>query len=134
MYYFYDICTPFSFGKNKGSTLCDVIIEDASYFYWCINNIPDFIIGKKALEQIRNLFPMFIIPENFRSHVKGSYDFEKVKKEEDLMEYSDNWGLYEGLPTFEKYNGSYAQDVMGYSDDDIDIILDGEPDAYWNID
>ena len=23
---------------------------------------------------------------------------------------------------------------MGYSDDDIDTIFDGDPDAYWNID
>lgn len=37
-------------------------------------------------------------------------------------------------PTYEKYNGSYAQDEMGYSDDDIDTIFDGDPLAYWNID
>lgn len=36
--------------------------------------------------------------------------------------------------TYEKYGGSYAQDEMGYSDDDIDTIFDGNPDAYWNID
>ena len=36
--------------------------------------------------------------------------------------------------TYDRYNGSYAQDVMGYSDDDIDTIFDGDPDAYWNID
>ena len=33
-----------------------------------------------------------------------------------------------------RYAGSYAQDEMGYSDDDIDTIFDGDPDAYWNID
>lgn len=32
------------------------------------------------------------------------------------------------------YHGSYAQDEMGYSDEDIDTIFDGDPDAYWNID
>ena len=37
-------------------------------------------------------------------------------------------------PTYGKYAGSYAQDEMGYSDDDIDTIFDGDPDAYWNID
>ncbi len=36
--------------------------------------------------------------------------------------------------SYERYRGSYAQDEMGYSDDDIDIIFDGDPDAYWNID
>lgn len=33
-----------------------------------------------------------------------------------------------------RYSGSYAQDEMGYSDDDVDTIFDGDPDAYWNID
>lgn len=37
-------------------------------------------------------------------------------------------------PTYDQYAGSYAQDEMGYSDDDIDTIFDGDPDAYWNID
>lgn len=33
-----------------------------------------------------------------------------------------------------RYRGSYAQDVMGWSDDDIDTVLEGDPNAYWNID
>lgn len=33
-----------------------------------------------------------------------------------------------------EYAGSYAQDVMGYSDDVINDAFDGDPDAYWNID
>ncbi len=41
---------------------------------------------------------------------------------------------YEERPTYVKYEGTYAQDVAGYSDDEIDTILDGNPDAYWNID
>ena len=36
--------------------------------------------------------------------------------------------------TYNNYHGSYAQDEMGYSDDDIDSIFDGDPNAYWNID
>ena len=36
--------------------------------------------------------------------------------------------------TYEEYNGTYAQDVMGYSDQDIDDAFDGDPEAYWNID
>ena len=36
--------------------------------------------------------------------------------------------------TYERYNGSYAQDVEGWSDQDIDEVFDGDPDAYWNID
>ena len=37
-------------------------------------------------------------------------------------------------PTYERYRGSYAQDVEGWSDQDIDDVFDGDPDAYWNID
>ena len=33
-----------------------------------------------------------------------------------------------------EYAESYAQDIMGYSDDVINDAFDGEPDAYWNID
>lgn len=33
-----------------------------------------------------------------------------------------------------EYAGSYAQDVMGYSDDVINDAFEGDPDAYWNID
>lgn len=34
----------------------------------------------------------------------------------------------------DEYAGTYAHDVAGFSDDDIDTIFDGDPDAYWNID
>ena len=36
--------------------------------------------------------------------------------------------------TYDEYNGSYVQDVMHWSDQDIEDALDGMPDAYWNID
>lgn len=36
--------------------------------------------------------------------------------------------------TYERYSGSYVQDVEGWSDQDIDDVFDGNPDAYWNID
>lgn len=49
-------------------------------------------------------------------------------------EYEDCDELYNERDTYERYNGSWAQDVGGYSDDDIDTIFDGDPSAYWNID
>ena len=35
---------------------------------------------------------------------------------------------------YNNYRGTYARDVAGYSPDEIDIIFDGDPNAYWNID
>lgn len=36
--------------------------------------------------------------------------------------------------TYDEYAGTYAQDEMGLSDQDIDDAFDGDPDACWNID
>ena len=42
---------------------------------------------------------------------------------------NDNYGTHYG-----EIAGSYAQDVMGYSDDVINDAFEGNPDNYWNID
>ena len=62
-----------------------------------------------------------------------------VEKEISYPSKKTSW--YDKLPnsleesrTFSRYTGSYAQDEMGYSDEDIDTIFDGDPSAYWNID
>ena len=48
-------------------------------------------------------------------------------------EYCDNVDYWD-KQTYEDYNGTYVQDVEGWSDQMIGDALDGEPDAYWNID
>jgi hypothetical protein len=45
------------------------------------------------------------------------------------MSYYDNYDEYES-----EYAGTYAHDEEGFSDEDIDTIFDGDPEAYWNID
>lgn len=60
-------------------------------------------------------------------------DYEDDDYEDD--EWDDDYeDSFSERNTYNRYNGSWAQDVEGYSDDDIDTIFDGEPDAYWNID
>lgn len=57
----------------------------------------------------------------------------RVKSErfidDDTYYERDDYGSHYG-----EFAGTYAQDVMGYSDDVINDAFDGEPDAYWNID
>jgi hypothetical protein len=69
---------------------------------------------------------------------ENSSIYRDIYDGEDDDEYEDgDYGDYssdQDEPTYDRYNGSYAQDEMGYSDDDIDTIFDGDPDAYWNID
>jgi hypothetical protein len=52
-----------------------------------------------------------------------------------LVEYTQHDNNYdEDDNGYGRYAGTYVQDEMGWSDDDIDTVLDGDPDAYWNID
>ena len=46
----------------------------------------------------------------------------------------DNWIEDDYGTHYGEYEGSYAQDVMGYSDDVINDAFEGDPDMYWNID
>ena len=48
--------------------------------------------------------------------------------------YEDDYDNYYDYQTYNDYNGTYVQDVEGWSDQLINDALDGEPDAYWNID
>ena len=52
----------------------------------------------------------------------------------DYTPYIDPAEFYEEEQTYDCYNGSYAQDVEGWSDQAIDEGFDGDPEAYWNID
>ena len=52
----------------------------------------------------------------------------------DYTPYIDPAEFYEEEQTYDCYNGSYAQDVEGWSDQAIDEVFDGDPEAYWNID
>lgn len=126
-YFFKDIASVFHFGKHKGKSLWNVLLEDESYIYWCIDNIPEFTISKDALIQIRALLPMFIVTSGFANHIGISKEFMDI-------DINNSWIDNKEESTFEQYGCSYAQQEMAYSDDDIDTIFDGDPLAYWNID
>lgn len=65
---------------------------------------------------------------------KKSIDFKlsafKIDDKFDLcIQNKDDYRSHYG-----EFEGSYAQDVMGYSDDVINDAFEGDPDNYWNID
>lgn len=77
--------------------------------------------------------------ERFEFHLSEGrleyYGYQKDKETEMKRKLNDYKSLIEYRnETYDEYNGSYAQDVMGYSDQDIDDAFEGDPDAYWNID
>ena len=79
--------------------------------------------------QIKKSDEIGVLTEDL-SVVQDIYDDDEEYDED----YNDSNHFEDDEPTYERYNGSYAQDEMGYSDDDIDTIFDGDPSAYWNID
>lgn len=57
-----------------------------------------------------------------------------ISKDEDSDYFSESYDSCAEEQTYDEYSGSYAQDVMGFSDETICDAFDGDPDAYWNID
>lgn len=125
----------FTFGRHKGLNLADVMDLDPQYLNWCITHIDEFLLHDDALEQIQIAYPEFhITPEFERCRQENYAAYYSEPEDTDSSSYEPDWCCEREEPTYERYCGTYAQDVAGYSDDDIDTIFDGEPDAYWNID
>lgn len=136
----------FNFGRYKGLCLSDVLDINPSYVSWCTKHCTGvvFILHDKVMSQIKSAYPLFKTDKLFefkriynlnRCTYSSSYPFYDDENYEE--EEPDNFDTYDDrvdTPTYEKYGGSWAQDVEGYSDDDIDTIFDGDPSAYWNID
>ena len=119
----------FDFGKHRNEFLCDVVEEDPDYILWCAANIPEFGIHPDVVRKIRQFNKSIIFPDSFYEKIGQEEDFKRNIKND-----SDSYRKYQERETYDRYNGSYAQDEMGYSDDEIDTIFDGDPLAYWNID
>ena len=83
---------------------------------------------------------------DLQKHLKEKifYDgitFSKYLSDNEYYQKSNSHGYNEDYEqdnynheTHGKYAGTWAQDIEGLSDDFIDDVLGGEPDAYWNID
>ena len=67
-------------------------------------------------------------------HLAGSADKYSTWEVEQQQDDYDDHDDYDRRESYGQYEGSYAQDVEGLSDDFINDVLDGDPDAYWNID
>lgn len=127
----------FQFGKFSGCTFAEVVEYNPEYLSWVVENVSGSIcvFSDSVIEELRLIFPHFEISPSFEAmRNQRIAEFEHLE-DEDYEEF-DNRSFYDDCesPTYGRYAGSYAQDEMGYSDDDIDTIFDGAPDAYWNID
>lgn len=76
-----------------------------------------------------------ILIVNFEGRVIGEKNISNNKYNDRFENNESDYDDYDSIEkTYDEYNGSYAQDVMGYDDETINDVFDGDPDAYWNID
>lgn len=129
----------FRFGKFNGCTLGEIMTTNPDYVVWAAKNV----VGKwccfteNAIDELNIMFPDFDYDDSFLRAVErqraeyeeSHFPNEKSDCNEDYYEPS-----YYEEQTYGRYAGSYAQDEMGYSDEEIDIVFEGDPSAYWNID
>lgn len=95
--------------------------------------------GEEVLPLIYNDIWKFLGMKRFSTRVEINGEHKEVYFHDlnsslpvrGMREYHNNhkYGTHYG-----EFAGSYAQDVMGYSDDVINDAFEGDPDAYWNID
>lgn len=127
---FYTLDTEFTFGKFQGNTVRQVIDIQPSYLEWCALNLDHFYISDEVIEEIKGVIPDFKLSDEGVAKLNDKYEVWENEQENDYDDYDD----YHERESYGQYAGSYAQDVEGLSDDFINDVLDGDPDAYWNID
>lgn len=139
MTYIEHINDKFDFGKFSGCTFAEVVQYSPDYINWVVENVSGCrcVFDDPVIDELRLMFPDFEITpdfENWRYQRMDEYE-EMCEQEKRIYEkdYHDTFDSYEPR-TYGRYSGTYAQDEMGYSDDDIDTVFDGDPSAYWNID
>ena len=120
----YYLNTTLTFGKYQGKTLKEIADINPSYIEWCILNLNHFNITPSTFEAIKESKPTF----------PRSTEVEDLCQEESSRRSYYSSDDYYERESYGQYQGSYAQDVEGLSDDFINDVLDGDPEAYWNID
>lgn len=122
---FFSLDDELQFGKYMGSTLREVLESHPDYIIWYLGNLKRLQFSQELIAEITEDYPS--VPSVlFSGH-------ELEEDDEADFDYDSGDPYYEDRH-YEEYAGSYAQEVMGWSDEMIDDVLDGDPDAYWNID
>ncbi|MDC1266637.1 hypothetical protein N8Z75_01535 [Crocinitomicaceae bacterium] len=125
----YNLNTTFDFGMYNGDNLSDVVAEFPGYIRWCLINVNWFVIDQAEFDEE---FPEMSWSPTFRDAAERKWN--QLVGYETTIDLNDDDVDYYERDSYGEYAGTYAQDMEGLSDDFINDVLGGEPDAYWNID
>jgi hypothetical protein len=126
----YQLHSVLKFGQYKGESINEVIKTDPEYIVWCLKNLKHFMISPEVIEKIRRI----VLLEFTQAQLNEYYNKKQIILDLPKRPYWRDSLYFGDRPTYNDYNGTYVQDIEGWSDQLIHDILGGEPDAYWNID
>ena len=121
--------TPLQFGMYKGLTIENISQFNYNYISWCIVNLDHFYISEETIDMLKSQIKSFKLKDSavdilekkrsemYESSVSDDYEYDSYDRK-----------------TYDDCNDSYAQNQMGWSDQDINDVFGGDADAYWNID
>lgn len=118
----------------SGITIIDDLMNNVEY------RLSNFVVFDSETRSDLKTFPLqreFEIQLFFNKHhrfekfVSDAEFYSSNRVERDSFDSEHSSGRVE---RYEKYAGTWAQDIEDLSDDFIDGAFGGEPDAYWNID
>ncbi len=91
-----------------------------------------YLLGK--LESLRKKTCVAPADLKFVEDIINENDFLSQEFSMDSQSFHEDDQDHFDSRSYGRYSGTYAQDEEGLSDDFIDDVLGGEPEAYWNID
>lgn len=104
----FDLDTEFSSGKYKGQTLQDVFDKDPDFVGQVLLDDNKFLIGEKAMRDLRKLKPDFQFSEDaLESHDRRWMRFDAM---------SDGGDLFDGDDL------DFGDDEVGALSDDVDLF------------
>lgn len=124
----------FDFGKYKGFSIEEVWSTNIGYIEWCIRNVEYFYILDYIISQLNDKYPKIRLSNEAMEKLIQEGIHNAAFHGTLRASTQDNRESDEYIRTYGRYRGSYAQDQAGFSDEDIDEVLEGDPDNYWNLD
>lgn len=138
----YNIQDCFDFGKNKGKTIEELLIQNPGYVDWAIRNIDNFALSHEAFEQAKIITAgkklsredAELAKENpvtrslFKKLYGWSYDFSK----EDILLINSMKINEINSKTENTYSNHGCHDDTDWRHYNDDVDMDQQSEEFWN--
>lgn len=127
----------------------ELISSSPNIIIWYIKNVENFSINPNVFKEILELPVWQFQGIELKFRVQNGLSYKpyftnyKIELRKDLIDMNEmkylnhtskNFSNRNNNHSYNQFNGSYAQDIMGFSDQDINDAFEGDPGLYWNID